>query len=223
MEYTQSNAYTTFAKFNWFVGPKDARGAVSVPFAMSQYYSEFMGEYERPVIIGEWGGHWMGNPVHTLDAELHSGTWSAIMTPMAGATGFWWWLHVHYNERYGVYGAVARFLEGEDRRGLKLRQLKATFEGESAGLHATVLGDETRADAYVFHVTHTFKPGTAPAVEGAQMVLPGLSPGMYVVEFWDTKTGKPTGRKAAPSVGGSLKVLLPTVKGDLALKVRPLE
>jgi hypothetical protein len=234
MEYLQSNAYTTFAKFRWFHGPQDARGAVAIPFAMEQYYSRYMGRYRplRPVILGEWGGHWMSNPVYTLDAELHSGTWSAMMTPMAGATGFWWWLHVHYRERYGVYGAVARFLEGEDRRGKGLRQLKAEFEGNAEGLHATVLGTVAesakshQADAYICHVQHAFSPRTAPEVKGAQFVLPGFRDGRYVVEFWDTVEGKVTGRKAAAAAGGSLKVLLPTIptkKGDLALKVRPLK
>ena len=230
MEYTQSNAYTTFAKFKWFDGPKDARGAVAIPFAMEQYYSRFMGKYKRPVILGEWGGHWMSNTKPTLDAELHAGTWSSMMTPMAGSTGFWWWLHIHYNERYGVYGAVARFLKGEDRRGKGLRQLKWELEGNATGLHATVLGNSRQADAYICHVRHAFKPGSAPEVKGAQFVLPGMKAGRYVVEFWDTNLGEPMkgpmGRKAAVAVGGSLKVLLPTMpakQGDIALKVRPLK
>jgi len=223
MEFTQTNAYSTFAKFGWFRGPFDHRKAVPAPFAMEQYYSRFMGRYGRPVIVGEWGGDWMANPVHALNGELHSGTWSSMMTPMAGSTGFWWWLHIHFNERYDVYGAVARFLEGEDRRGLGLRQIRATFEGNAAGLHATVLGNDRRADAYICHTQHAFRPGSAPAVKGARLVLPKMKPGMYVVEFWDTVKGEPTGRKAAPSVAGSLKILLPTIKGDIALKVRPLE
>jgi hypothetical protein len=146
-----------------------------------------------------------------------------MMTPMAGSTGFWWWLHIHYNQRYGVYGAVARFLEGEDRRGKGLRQLEYSLEGNASGLHATVLGNSRQADAYICHLAYARNPGSNPVVKGAQFVLPKFTDGRYVVEFWNTKTGKPDGRKAAAAVGGSLKVLLPPVKGDIALKVRPLK
>jgi hypothetical protein len=227
MEFTQSNAYSAFGgrRVRWFRGHIHPNDCMEVPGVMRQYCSRFMGPYRKPVLIGEWGGYWMRNSCNFLDAELHSGTWVTVMTPMAGSTGFWWWTHVHFRDRYGVFRAVRNFMEGEDRRGLKLKQLKATLvdrKGEPVpGLQALVLGSKKRADAYVYHLSHTYKLDSAPVIDRATLALPGLEPGRYVVELWDTRKGKVTRRAGARvSADGLLRFDLKKVAGDVALKVR---
>ena len=222
--YVQSNAYSGFHW--WFKEPKGRKGpnnCVPAPVAMKQYWSVFLGQYGKPVLVGEWGGHWMQNPIHFLDSELHTGTWASIMTPMAGATGYWWWLHVHYNDRYGVYTAVKRFLEGEDRRGLGLEPVDVRFENDSRRLDAAAISNRKQADVYVYQVQHALRLNSRPPLKGATMVLPRMKRGRYVVEIWDTVKGEPTARQFAYSVGDELKFELPEVHGDVALKVRPAD
>jgi len=223
LSYAQSNAYTAFAQFRWFTGPPGPNNCIPAPMAIRQYWERYLGRYGKPVLLGEWGGHWMRNPIPLLDAELHTGSWASIMTPMAGATGFWWWSHVHFRDRYGVYAAVRRFLEGEDRRGLGLRQMDWRLEPSSGGLDALVLGNDRRADVYIYHVRHAFELGSAPPVGGVTLVVPGLREGRYVVEVWDTTDGHIADRAAALSGPRGFEFELPVIRGDVALKVRPLE
>jgi hypothetical protein len=224
LSYAQSNAYSAFAHMGWFQSKtRTPSGCVPVPVAMTQYYNRFLGTYGKPVLVVEWGGHWMRNSKEFLEAELHTGTWASIMTPMAGTTGFWWWSHVHFNDGYGVYTAVARFLEAEDRRGLKLRPIEAIFEPGHGKLNAVTLGNDQRADVYVYDTDYTADLRSPGKVEGITLVVPGLRQGRYLVETWDTIQGKMTGAAVAFSLGGALRFELPDVRGDLALKIRPVK
>ncbi|MHC4502770.1 MAG: hypothetical protein ACYTFI_05645 [Planctomycetota bacterium] len=246
MDYSQANAYTGYARWRMFVGPWSIeKSCVVAPYAMDQYWNRFLKYYRKPVTIGEWGGYWMKNSVSFLDAELHTGTWSSIMTPMAGSTGFWWWTHVHFNEKYGVWGAVGRFLKGEDRRNLGLNRITVQIvkdDGSGAQhqfVKALALGNRKeghvhRADIYVYHLTQPKQLDSAPEVADAKLVIPKLElkegakdsdkTRRYKVEIWDTRKGEVASSHYASSVRGeALSFRLPAFSGDVALKVRPLE
>ena len=59
-----------------------------------------------------------------------------------------------------------------------------------------------------------------PSFVGATLVVPNLQQGKYSVEFWNTYSGKVTGTQEASTQGETLKISLPTVQADLAVKVR---
>jgi hypothetical protein len=215
LDYVQSNAYSSFT---WLGGkPPQTVGA---PRAMKIYYDRFMRRWRRPVVIGEWGGHWMRNSTKILDAELHTGLWAEAATPMAGATGYWWWLHVHYNNRYGEFAALARFVKGEDMRGIT-RLLEATVQG-GGDVEALAAGDgKSRAYAYVYSQALTKDLSRKSKVGGAVLTLNGMAGGAHEVEFWDTWKGQRIRTDQLSSAGGPLKIPLPEFRGDLAVKVRP--
>ncbi len=48
-----------------------------------------------------------------------------------------------------------------------------------------------------------------------------MKAGTYVVEFWDTYQGKVTERRKLDTQGTTLRIPLPPVQNDLALKVKP--
>jgi hypothetical protein len=52
-----------------------------------------------------------------LKAEVHTGIWTAFMTNLSGATGYWWWNLIDAEDLYSHYRALAAFAKGEDRRG----------------------------------------------------------------------------------------------------------
>ena len=230
LDYVQSNAYSAFS---WLGG--NPNKLIGAPLAMQRYYhghppggfAKGMKSWRRPVVVGEWGGDWMGSrgkPRYgaVLSAELHTGLWAQTMLPMAGATGYWWWLHVHYNKRYGTFAAVARFVKGEDLRGVT-RQLKVgNPQGPGAGsLRVMAIGDgKSRAYAYVYSQKLIRSLKDKPAFSDITLNLGGLQAGTYTVEFWDTFAGKRVSTATAVTKGGPLPVKLPAFKGDLALKVR---
>jgi hypothetical protein len=230
LDYVQSNAYSSF---QWLQDERGRRGGgranatIGAPAAMRDYYRRYMSRWKRPVVIGEWGGHWMGNKKAILDAELHTGLWAQVTTPMAGATGYWWWLHVHYNKRYGEFAAVSRFVKGEDLRGVnhQLVTRVAVAKGLKAGtLEAMAVGNgANRAYAYVYARELTKSLAVKPEykVDEVTVTIGGLAADTYAIEFWDTWTGRPSGKTAAVTTrGGPLTVKLPAFKGDLAMKIR---
>ena len=55
------------------------------------------------------------------------------------------------------------------------------------------------------------------------LVLPGLRPGRYRVEFWDTSQGAISSRQTATATADGLRLDLPDFTIDIAAKLRPLE
>ena len=58
-------------------------------------------------------------------------------------------------------------------------------------------------------------------VRNASLMLQGLRGGEYTIEFWNTRDGKTSGGvTASTGEDGGLVIPLPSVKSDLALKVK---
>ena len=83
--------------------------------------AEMNGRFGKPTFSAEFGGSWNGTTPARLHADLHAGLWSNAMTTAAGAPFFWWFDFVDRYDLYGEHRALARFMAGEDRRGLKLQ------------------------------------------------------------------------------------------------------
>jgi hypothetical protein len=62
-------------------------------------------------------------------------------------------------------------------------------------------------------------PGT---ITDASVIVAGLRPGRYAVEWWDTYTGRVTNSMPASPTGGKLTLHLPPFQRDIALKLRLL-
>ena len=92
-------------------------------------------------------------------------------------------------------------------------------------LRAWGLGDASRAYLWVQNRDHTWwrnRMGKAPRpVSGAVLVLSGMQPGEYEIEWWDTYAGAIAATdRGAPDGCGRLTVSVPTVARDVACKVR---
>ncbi len=222
LDYVQSNAYSAFGMLG---GTGKTRGLVGAPRAMIAYYDKYMARYNRPVLVGEWGGHWMRNPKEILDAELHTGLWAQIATPMGGATGYWWWLHVHFNNRYEEFDKLSRFVSGEDFRGV-VKRLNISVTGKGAtGLKCMGVGDgRSRAFLYLYarELVSSLERKRAFAEGTATISLSGVGSGKIGVEFWDTWTGRKISRKIIETSQAQLLIELPAFNGDLAIKIQNL-
>ncbi|MFP4058454.1 MAG: DUF5060 domain-containing protein [Candidatus Brocadiia bacterium] len=222
LDIVQSNAYSAFQPLG---GDWGDRSSGDVARAIEIYYHRFMGRHRRPVLIAEYGGHWMRNPPQRLEAELHCGTWASVTSHLAGATGYWWWLYVHFadgqEDHYRHYRAAARFMAGEDRRGLDLRQEYTRGRARGTFLRVRALRNRQVATLWVYHplVVRTLE-GHPPVKEG-RVDLRDFQPGRYRVEFWNTYTGEVVARAEVQSDGERLRLDLPEFRNDIAVKVRP--
>ena len=217
LDFTQSNAYSTFRRL--YSGFRDQLGVIKT---VDYFYDSLMSQFDLPVLITEYGGHWMGSPAQLLDAELHAGIWTAVTSHLAGSTGYWWWLHVHYHGKGGYhhFRAATRYMAGEDRRGQNLRQEK-DLQVRGGPLQARGLLSRTHAYIWVYHPAVIASLDSNPDVKGATLDLTDLEDGQYSIELWDTYTGAVTDRRTLAARGGRLRIPLPPVRNDLALKIKP--
>jgi hypothetical protein len=103
-------------------------------------------------------------------------------------------------------------------------QLDGYVEVWTPKLRAFVLAGKPLTLAWVQHTDHTADKKAqgiaAKAAEGTELKIPGQKDGRYRVEIWDTHQGKKTGDVEASAQEGLLRVPLPAVSTDVALKIR---
>jgi hypothetical protein len=84
-------------------------------------------------------------------------------------------------------------------------------------------GDRRQALAWLLRDLRVI--GLDTALPAADLILPGLEPGSYVAEFWETYEGLKTGEQRFVVEAGSrqLRLMLPLFERDLAVAIRRLE
>ncbi|MCK6471026.1 MAG: hypothetical protein L6R28_04700 [Planctomycetes bacterium] len=209
VDIAMSNAYSAFDELG---DKKDAALALDYFWKGNPAFwggtFKGMGIFDKPVLVEEQGRHWMGvevdragrkkvnNTLANLDADLHCGLWGSLVQPLAGATGYWWWLHVHFDDRYGEYRALANYLKDEDLRcdakagEGNLEPGKPDLNSPNWPLEARMLASDRRAYVWVFHPTVAHTRNVKLEVAGASLILRGMKPGTYTIEFWDTTKGE---------------------------------
>ncbi|MBA3710137.1 MAG: autotransporter-associated beta strand repeat-containing protein, partial [Planctomycetes bacterium] len=76
-----------------------------------------LGGIGKPVLVNEYGANWQGGSDAWMAADHASGAWLSLVTGYGGSPMMWWYEWVDQKDRWAPYGAIARFLVGEDLRG----------------------------------------------------------------------------------------------------------
>lgn len=110
-------------------------GSRDIAAALSNY--QWLKErFGKPHYVGEFGTDAGGGEaeVDPTGIALHNGLWAPIMAGSAGTGMLWWWdNHIHPNDLYFHFAAVARFIAGIDwpRAGFRpLEQPRLSFPEE---------------------------------------------------------------------------------------------
>jgi hypothetical protein len=231
MEICESNAYSAFQQWRKYRLGRHGAGVVT---AVDNYYYSLFKKYGKPVLIGEFGGHWSTNSAKLLNSELHCGTWASLMTPLAGATGYWWWPHVHFNDLYHEYGNAVQFMKGEDLRKYAFRRAQLDTPG-SPRLESLALSGRGAFWAWIHdprivarHIrTHRNRPieqyteyfGQGISHTGRTFMLPAqFRSKKGTIEFWNTYTGTIMETRSIEP-GGPAEIRLPDFKNDIAVKI----
>ena len=234
VDFATSNAYSAFDEL------KPADGEFDAAFALNSFWAGFNGLrgfhiFNKPALVEEQGRHWMGvdeqrgfenNSRDQLDADLHAGLWGSMVQPLAGATGYWWWLHIHFDNRYDDYKALAKFMDGEDMRPGKTEAPLETRFGAIGGASAPLVGRALRSDSRLYawiYSPRTPLGGGDFTSSGGVMHVTKLKPGTYTVEYWDTYKGTviESAELVVADENTRLELKIPEVHRDIALKLKP--
>ncbi|MCM8768662.1 MAG: DUF5060 domain-containing protein [Candidatus Omnitrophica bacterium] len=188
--------------------------------AIEQFYRDLSG-YGKPVLISEYGGHWAGTQIEIMTRDLHTGLWANAMNPLAGTPLFWWWNLVHQDDLYFHYRALAAFLSGEDYRqgNLQIRKVMLAKGHPAAGV-CCLAGDDV-GFLWIYNFSSALRlVEEKTVIQGLDLTIPGLKPGRYSVEWWDTWKGNIFKLEESTSVETGLTLTVPPFADDLAAKVK---
>jgi hypothetical protein len=155
--------------------------------------------------------------------SLHAALWSSTCIPVAGTPLLWWWHLVEEEHLYPMYGAVARFMEKEDRRNPKWLVRQATVGGSTDDIRVQCMSDGSRALGWIHHGAkfEAIDPAGPAVTTNTVLHLDGMAAGRYTAEFWDTRLGLPCATHQVDSQDPSVSVPVPSFARDIAFKLRP--
>lgn len=189
--------------------------------------SEYNSRFGKPHFVSEFGGNWDAGPDELLVADLHNGLWAGYHLPFAGTPLFWWHNFITDRDLDETFAALARYHAGEDRLAAPLAPRDVVLAGARPGqLAALCLAGDSRALAWFYAPERLQRPPRDSDIvftDGVVASLDGLSPGLYLLEFWDTRRGRSRMRRYRETCpGGRLSFALPRANRDFALKLRRL-
>jgi hypothetical protein len=182
----------------------------------------------KPLFFAEFGitdANWQRAPQLTNDKEfvhLHNALWLTTALGYGSTTCHWYWDDIHRRNLYPLYQPLARFVADIPFNSGKLTPTKATC---SHGVR--VFGQQSDAFTYLW----LWNPQTTwwkiamdqqepAAITGAKISVPGLKPGNYTVQWWDTRKGEVLANIPAKPQNGNLLLEPPAFARDLAVKVQ---
>jgi hypothetical protein len=194
---------------------------------------------DKPYLVGEFGSPL---EIDNQGVLLHLGIWSPVMNGAAGTGMTWWWdNYVHPNNLWDkLFSGISAYLAGEDLAAQSWSLTTAEFAERT---RARVYGLQTADSALLWVASRDYSNDylrkayndnlrnkvedpniiTFPTVEGAVLLVNGLTDGAYNVEIWDTIAGEVVGTHTLDSTDGLLTVPLPSFEASVALKVKPQE
>jgi hypothetical protein len=102
-------------EFHYIVG--DAYRKTNIHFIdQMRLQSKYLNDFNRPVLITEYGGTSRGDGGGKLVADIHCGLWSSFFLEQAGTPFLWWHDYIHFNDLYKHYNGFAKFIDGIDLR-----------------------------------------------------------------------------------------------------------
>lgn len=142
--------------------------------------------------------------------------WSWVQGLPASSWAWWWDLQVQDQGLTRHHAALARFLAGEDPRGLALTPVLGTGEGLAVG---ALIGAD-RAWAYAADPAAAAPAAGTPAPLARSPRLSGLAPGLWRIERWDTVAGS-IAERSETRVGedGVLVLAMPAGCAEAAWKI----
>jgi len=153
--------------------------------------------------------------------SFHNHLWISLF--LKHAVGGTEWLGAFIDGKNELYHAAAmrNYLQGESLTGPHWEMAAPAVSDD--GLRGFCLQTDGKSLAWVHNRRYTWyeaghqgkKP---PTIAGAEITIPVCAEGSYRVEIWDTRSGSVVSESSVRSSGGRVKVPLPPIEKDVALK-----
>jgi hypothetical protein len=179
-----------------------------------------LGKHGKPLWVTEYGGASQASADTQLKAEVLSAPWAALAGGNAGAPMTWWFEWIEEKALWQPFGAIGRFLKGEDLRGKGSRGV--VLEGASAAgvLWVRAWTRPGRMLGYVMDEEWGALGVAAPLHDHAQVMIgTQVAAGGCRVEWWDCDEGSLVGNEEFSHPGGALRLAAPPFKRHLAFKL----
>lgn len=184
----------------------------------------------KPLFIGEFGPSnevkaKTGGSARTADPtglHMHNGIWAAGLTGAVGALEWWFRGYTETLDLYHIFTGYSRFTAD-----WKINKEPWTpFEAQvDAPYHAYGMRGGGQVRMWIYNSENTYAKvalqGPPKSSPPAQIVITGLAPGAYEVEWWDTWKGEPGRREKVEGKTDSLVLRFPGTLSDVACKIRP--
>ena len=176
-------------------------------------------KWNKPVFITEYGGGWKEASKQTLAIEHRSGAWLALVTGEAASPMLWFHEWVDQTGAWAPYGAIARFIAGEDLRGEGAASATLVTEPASGRLWAQAWCRHGRMLGYVQDAQWA-TDHTEPALRSGDRLVLGnaIAAGTMNIAWWDADRGVVIRTDTITHPGGRLEVTMPDFSAHLAFK-----
>jgi hypothetical protein len=223
-----ANRKLDVADLHWYLRPnwnelwKDAVGAV---LDRAQLLRKYAGE--KPALLSEFGladEQWRLSPYMEKDEELlhfHDALWASALSGLSGTTMFWWWEKLDEMNAYRHYKPLSIFISDIPFTS-GLQPINAQTSDEAIW----VIGLQGKDKAYLFLsdkeaswysvVVEKMKPRKR---EGVSIIIKGISPGKYKVQWFDTYEGRILEEKISATKNGTFQISAPPFLRDIACKI----
>jgi hypothetical protein len=172
----------------------------------------------KPVLVTEYGGSTGGTSRPRMAVEHAIGPWAGLVSGHAGAPMLWWFEWIDQEDRFGVYGAVNRFIAGEDLRGTEAHCAAPAASG-AGELWCRAWSRPGRMLGYLLDQAWGMGRGEREVSGVTITIAADAHPGTMAVEWWDADQGAPIGRTALTHPGGTLELHPPAFRRHLAFKL----
>jgi len=176
----------------------------------------------KPGWAAEAGSDW--RPAEALaerdGAYLRQALWWSWTHGLAASSWAWWWdVQVQNQDLTRSHAAIARYIAGEDPRGLALRTVSSSTEGLSVA--ALLAADRAWVYAADPAASSTAHGTTLPPAR--RFTLAGLAPGAWICERWDVLAGTVAETTASTVTEDGVFSLTVPAGGEAAWKLRRVQ
>jgi len=191
---------------------------------MREKTDRFFAKYAKPFFVSEYGTDWKGwKPDQDPHLRaLHQAIWSGAFAGAAGTGMTWWWENIHTAGIYQHWSALNAFLAGTGAGRAKMSPAKF------ANVRGPVLpfGVAASDEALVWLLDRgcDWPDGALVAepapVTGAKVSLVGMEDGPWLIQWWDTLSGKQIAQSRHVVSGGVLNLEAPGFQVDVAARMK---
>ena len=186
-----------------------------------------MAEYNKIFFVTECGDTPFGQGPKQTEDYLHMGIWASHAMPYAGVAMPWWWIFIDDRGLYRHFKALAKFAEGEDRRGKDITFKASQITHITSNQPVSRYGVECAGNpkwAVVWAYDQNYYGLTADETklspDKMALVVADMATGPFQVEIWDPYKGEIMETRQVQCVGGHIVVTPLSIDRDVALKIK---